>query len=131
MTCLSAEVRLAHLLVELALHIGRRTGNTCTVDLPLSRMQFAACLGLNPETLSRVFTKLKIERLIETRGRRHLKILDWAQLAKLADCAGAETAAWRSDRPAGEAGVASAPCANVRAAKSILRLAPDFDESQN
>jgi CRP-like cAMP-binding protein len=98
MTCLPAEVRLAHLLVELALHVGRRSGNTCTIDLPLSRMQFAACLGLNPETLSRVLTKFKTGRLIETRGRRHLKILDYAHLAELVDTAGGDPGSWRSER---------------------------------
>lgn len=131
MTCLPAEVRLAHLLVELGLHVGKRAGNTCTIDLPLSRMQFASCLGLNPETLSRVFTKFKTGRLIETRGRRHLKILDCLHLAKLADCSGAEAAPWRFERQATDVGGAAASSTNIRAVASVLRLAGDFDERQN
>lgn len=131
MTCLPAEVRLAHLLVELALHVGRRSGNTCTIDLPLSRMQFAACLGLNPETLSRVLTKFKTERLIETRGRRHLKILDYAHLAQLVDCTGADPAPWRAERQPTDAAVASVPCANVLAATRAPSFSTDFDNRQN
>lgn len=80
-----AEVGFAHLLVELAEHVGRRAGIGCTIDMPMSRAQVASCTGLNPETLSRVITKFKACGLIETQGRRHVHILDWEGLKGLAE----------------------------------------------
>lgn len=80
-----AEVGFAHLLIEIASHIGHRNGNRCSIDMPMSRAQVAACTGLNPETLSRVITKCKANRLIETHGRRHVHILDWKALSALAE----------------------------------------------
>lgn len=46
------------------------------IDLPLSRQQIADVLGLTIETVSRQFTRLKVEGVIDLPSRREVAILD-------------------------------------------------------
>lgn len=78
---LSAEERVANLILELALRIGERTAGGCTLDLPLGRREMAGYLGLNPDTLSRIMARFKAERLIVTPYRDKVTIRDLARLA--------------------------------------------------
>ena len=77
---MNAEERLATLLLE----IGERSvASTCNnfiqtdpdrFDLPMSRQQIADILGLTIETVSRQFTKMREDGVIEIRGRRDIAI---------------------------------------------------------
>lgn len=61
---LSGEERLATLLVEIALHLGHSAPGGYTFELPLSRSEMADYLGLNPDTLSRLMSRLRARGLI-------------------------------------------------------------------
>ena len=53
------------------------------VDLPISKGQLASLLGTIPETLSRIFSRMSDEGLIEVEGRR-IQLLDLAAIEELA-----------------------------------------------
>ena len=76
----SGEQRVASFFIDVAHRLGRQTGNTIAVDLPYSRSDIANYLALNPDTLSRIFSRLKSLGLIALSGRRNLEILDLAGL---------------------------------------------------
>jgi len=71
--------RLASYLIYLADE--QKTG--VHISLPISKGQLASLLGTIPETLSRIFTKISNQNLIEVSGRE-IKILDRAGLDDLA-----------------------------------------------
>ncbi|MBC2665631.1 Crp/Fnr family transcriptional regulator [Novosphingobium flavum] len=50
------------------------------LDLPVSRQQIADVLGLTIETVSRQFTRLKADRIIDLPSRREVVVLDRAAL---------------------------------------------------
>jgi CRP/FNR family transcriptional regulator len=54
------------------------------IDLDITKAQLANLLGATPETLSRILARLAAERLIETEGRRGLRILDRPALEEIA-----------------------------------------------
>lgn len=74
---LTAEQRIATFLVEMALRFGSRTPNGCAFELPLSRTDIARYLALNPDTMSRLMSRLRAKGLLSspTRG--------WATVQKL------------------------------------------------
>ena len=83
---MNAEQKLASFLLETA---ERLAPATCAfvpgeaprrIELPLSRQQIADVLGLTIETVSRQFTRMKKEGLIDISGRRDVTILDWQAL---------------------------------------------------
>lgn len=80
---LSAEQRLATLLVDLALRRGPVTTAEASFDLPLSRTEMADYLALNADTLSRVMSQLKMRGLVHQPRRDRLIICDWPQLCAL------------------------------------------------
>jgi CRP/FNR family transcriptional regulator len=80
----SASEKLASFLLELA---DRMTPATCEIsfdeeprhthiELPFSRQQIADVLGLTIETVSRQFTRLKNEGIVDLPSRREVVILD-------------------------------------------------------
>lgn len=78
----SASEKVASFLIEMA---ERLTATTCEtvgdvvttrVNLPFSRQQIADVLGLTIETVSRQFTRLKAEGIIDLPSRREVTILD-------------------------------------------------------
>ena len=74
---LTAEQRLATFLLELALRLGSETPAGCTFELPLSRTDMAHYLALNPDTMSRLVSRLKSRGLIATPSR------GWATIASV------------------------------------------------
>ncbi|MDX2156704.1 MAG: Crp/Fnr family transcriptional regulator [Hyphomicrobiaceae bacterium] len=78
---LTAEERLATLLLELTFRLGQRTHRGCTFDLPMSRSDMAHFLALNPDTLSRLMSRLKGEDLLSTTGRGQVTVHDLQRLA--------------------------------------------------
>lgn len=87
---MSAEQKLASFLLETA---DRMAPADCsflggdvpmTVTLPLARQQIADVLGLTIETVSRQFTRMRKEGLIDLPSRREVTLLDRAALQALA-----------------------------------------------
>lgn len=82
---MNAEQRVASFLLETA---DRFAGQGCfepeadreTFALPLSRQQIADVLGLTIETVSRQFTRLKADGIIDLPARREVAILERAAL---------------------------------------------------
>ncbi|MFC6206018.1 Crp/Fnr family transcriptional regulator [Levilactobacillus tongjiangensis] len=70
--------RLAGYLQELS---GHQAG---TFDLPMSKQDLAAYLGMTPESLSRKFRQLTTDGVIETVGRRQVRVTDADELATVA-----------------------------------------------
>ena len=87
---MNAEQKLASFLLETA---ERLAPASCSfvgeaprrIELPLSRQQIADVLGLTIETVSRQFTRMKKEGLIDIAGRRDVTILDWQALSDRAE----------------------------------------------
>jgi len=76
------EQRVATLLVELALHTGVNSpGGVVAFDLPFNRKDIADYLGLNPDTLSRIMSRLKTAGLIGHSKRNRAVVRDFPALA--------------------------------------------------
>ncbi|WP_404479592.1 Crp/Fnr family transcriptional regulator [Novosphingobium sp. BL-52-GroH] len=83
----SAAEKMASFLVEMT---ERLAGSACRIDvdkpgqrlltLPFSRQQIADVLGLTIETVSRQFTRLKNDGVIDLPSRREVTILDYDTL---------------------------------------------------
>lgn len=80
---LSGEERLVTLLIEIASRSGRRIADRVDVHLPIGREDIADYLGLNADTVSRNFSRLRRDGLIELDGRSHLHIPNWERLVAL------------------------------------------------
>lgn len=84
---MTAEQKLASFLLETAERaepIGCTTASSpepSSLTMPLSRQQIADVLGLTIETVSRLFSKMKMEGLIDLQSRRQVAILRPAELA--------------------------------------------------
>ena len=85
----SGDERLADFLIELGTFRGTPVPGAPsgrTFDMPLSREEIADYLALNPDTLSRIFSRLKAAGLISiSRGRA--TVPDWSALARLSPLA--------------------------------------------
>lgn len=62
---MTARERIAEFLIGLATRIGRKSDTGTAVDIAMNREDIADHLGLNAETVSRVLSRLKAERLID------------------------------------------------------------------
>lgn len=80
LTLREVPARLASYLLQLS----QQASAAETITLDLSKGQLAARLGTIPETLSRVFAKLKRQGLLNVQGR-HIQLLDLERLKALAD----------------------------------------------
>ncbi len=67
--CLSNRARLCRLLSDLLERHGEPVGTRLAARLPVSRRTMAGMLGIQPESLSRLFSRLKSEGLIALSGR--------------------------------------------------------------
>ena len=92
---------LAGFLIRLYERLGVDAGSV--LHLPLSRTDIADYLGFSAETASRAFTRLREMGLATPTGRRDIRILDAAGLARLANRALAEAGGASSERTAGRA----------------------------
>ena len=75
------DARFVSLLMELAYRTGAGARNGATVALPMSREDIAAHLSINPDTLSRVFSRLRREGVTAKLERHRLLIPNWQRLA--------------------------------------------------
>lgn len=81
----SANAKLATLLLALARAASHSPCHPATAfELPLTRGEMAALLGLTIETVSRQLGALEEEAIIEREGARGIRLLNAAQLAALA-----------------------------------------------
>ncbi len=83
----SAAERMASFLIMLADKAERRLHETRFVELPMSRTDIADYLGLTKETVSRVLSGLRRDRLIRLEALDKIEILDRDALDQAADCA--------------------------------------------
>jgi len=72
---LSAEARLAGLLLTLSLRFEQRGYSASEFNLSMSRGDIANMLGLAVETISRLFTQFQDQGLLQVE-RKHVKLLD-------------------------------------------------------
>lgn len=77
----NCEQRVATLLVELALRTGVSSANGVVFELPFNRKDIADYLGLNPDTLSRIMSRLKAAGLIAHSERNRAVLRDFQALA--------------------------------------------------
>lgn len=82
----SASEKVASFLIEMATRVAtpgcadHASPAEIQLDLPVSRQQIADVLGLTIETVSRQFTRLRSERIIDLPSRREVIVLDRAAL---------------------------------------------------
>jgi CRP/FNR family transcriptional regulator len=79
---LTAEARLAGLLLMLSQRFSQRGFSANEFNLSMSRSDIANMLGLAVETISRLFTQFQEYGLLEVE-RKHIKLLDLAGLEQL------------------------------------------------
>lgn len=79
----TAEARLAIFLMSISKRFEQRGFSRLEFNLPMSRIDIAAYLGLASETVSRLFTNFRDQNIITTEGRL-VTILDMGQLSELA-----------------------------------------------
>jgi CRP/FNR family transcriptional regulator len=77
-------------LAAYLLYASDREGGVETFRLDITKGQLASLLGTIPETLSRIFSKMNKQGLIDVSGP-HISILDRAGLEELAETAGSMT----------------------------------------
>lgn len=80
----SADSLLASFLLNIVERNAIYTGESDSIDLPISRNDVANFLGLRRETLSRVFSKFQKEQLIGVESKK-IHLLEREKLSKLAD----------------------------------------------
>ncbi|MDF1791378.1 MAG: Crp/Fnr family transcriptional regulator [Thalassobaculaceae bacterium] len=74
---MTAKEKVASFLSLIANHIDpEHEGDSVTFELPLSRAEIADYLGLTIETVSRQFTALRKDGVIEIEGNRHIVVPD-------------------------------------------------------
>lgn len=64
--------------------MSERQGDPRQIELPMSRLDIADYLGLTIETISRVFTRLRQQGVIELPTLRSVNILKWQALKEMA-----------------------------------------------
>lgn len=97
---LNAEQKLATFLVEMALRFGTRTPAGCSFELPLSRSDIAHYLALNPDTMSRLSSRLRANGLIMAPTKGWTTLPHFEALAALTPLAGTLRRLW----PSGDCG---------------------------
>lgn len=94
----TAEERVATLLLLFARRLGGVGGkdanldelDTIAFDIPLSRTDFAACLGMRLETVSRQISTLKVKGIVAAGKTRHLEVIDMKALQRLSEMSTAD-----------------------------------------
>lgn len=76
------QVRIASLLLTLALSFGDKQGNECAIQVPLSHQLIADSISTARETVSRELTKLKQIGLVRTDGAS-MTLVDVEKLKKM------------------------------------------------
>ncbi len=69
---LTGDERVAALMTEIALRVGKQTPAGIVFDMPLSRTDIAEHLALNADTVSRIVSRMRANGLIAVAGRNRL-----------------------------------------------------------
>jgi len=77
----TAEARVAAFLVNISRRLAARGYASSEFQLPMTREDIGSFLGLKLETVSRMFSRLQDENLIDVQ-QRHIRILDAASLGQ-------------------------------------------------
>jgi CRP/FNR family transcriptional regulator len=77
----TAEARLAAFLVNISRRLAARGYKSSDFKLPMTREEIGSFLGLKLETVSRMFSRLQGDNLIDVQ-QRHIRILDAASLGQ-------------------------------------------------
>jgi CRP/FNR family transcriptional regulator len=86
---LTAEQRVATLLVDLALRLRLSEPARASIEIPFSRSEMADYLGLNADTLSRVMSHLRAKGLFQQPRRDRILLSNWIGLVGLCPVIGA------------------------------------------
>jgi CRP/FNR family transcriptional regulator, nitrogen oxide reductase regulator len=78
------ESRLATTLLKLANKLGKEQNNALLIQLPLSRQDLADMTGATVETISRIMSQFRKQKLIAS-GRRWVAITDCDRLKEIAE----------------------------------------------
>jgi CRP/FNR family transcriptional regulator, anaerobic regulatory protein len=81
---MTAEQRIAMFLLDLSQRYGVRGYSSCEFVLRMTREEIGSYLGLKLETVSRLFSRLQRDGLIQVEGRS-MKLLDRVALKRLVD----------------------------------------------
>ncbi len=92
---LTSEERVASFLIEAGLMLGKHLARGIDIELPLPRDDIADYLALNPDTLSRILSRLRSEGLITRLGRGRAIVHDWAALEQRSPICAALQSAYR------------------------------------
>jgi CRP/FNR family transcriptional regulator len=84
----SAAERLAAFLLAMSRRAEHNGQDPAVVDLPMTRADIGDFLGLTIETVSRTFTKLRQQRIIDLAQSAHVQLLDIEALEELAEGGG-------------------------------------------
>jgi CRP/FNR family transcriptional regulator len=79
----TANERLATLLLKFAERIGEENQDGYRFELPMNRADLGDYVGLTVETVSRVFTNLRNQGVIQTTDARHIHIPDIEKLSEV------------------------------------------------
>ncbi|QDG75988.1 Crp/Fnr family transcriptional regulator [Labrenzia sp. PHM005] len=79
---LDSTERVTLFLLDMANRIGRPVNQGIYVELPMTREDIADYLGLNTETISRIFTRLKKSKLVQFPARNAYSLIDPAALQR-------------------------------------------------
>lgn len=77
---LNGDERMASYLIEAGRQFGTETEGGLDIELPMLRSEMADYLALNSDTLSRLVTRLKSDRVARFIGRHRAVVQDWPQL---------------------------------------------------
>jgi CRP/FNR family transcriptional regulator len=79
---LTGDERVAALMTELVLRVGKHTPAGIVFDMPLSRTDIAEHLALNADTVSRIVSRMRASGLIAVAGRNRLVCKSLEALAR-------------------------------------------------
>ncbi len=77
----SGDERVAGLMTELVLRTGRQTSAGIVFDMPLARADIAEYLALNPDTVSRIVSRMRASGLVVPATRDRLVCRDFEALS--------------------------------------------------
>ena len=80
----TAERRVAWFLMGLARRTGAGDGDGSAIDLPMARADIADYLGLEVETVSRIFSRLRADGILSLASPKQVMLCDRRALAALA-----------------------------------------------
>ena len=78
------EQRIAHALLRLVRHSGRKTAEGIEINFPISRQDIAEIAGSRLFTVSRTLSKWRLEGIIKS-GRRHITVVAPHRLVMIAE----------------------------------------------